>query len=96
MVKYLTQHQRMDPYLLPDWKKIHKSAKGCSSLLDFFNGYVDPLHKATLTGDTDTFQDFVENKKWCPLMLDKHGNNTLHTAAKYGQLQNSEILNRFW
>ena len=73
-------------------KRFINSAKGSSLLLEYFKGYVDSLHNAALTGDIDTVRDFIENKKWCPLMLDRHGNNTLHNAAKNGQLETVKYL----
>ena len=38
----------------------------------------------------------MERKKWCPKMLDRHGNNALYNAAKYGQLEVVKYLTGFF
>ena len=95
IMKYFVEDCRLDPYLQIDRKKLLKAAKK-SALLDFLEAYVDPLHHAAMTGDMESVRDYVEGKKWCPKMCDRHGNNLLHNAAKYGQLEVVKYLTGFF
>ena len=95
IVKYFAEDCRLDPYLQIDRKKLLNAAKK-SALLDFLEAYVDPLHHAAMTGDIESVRDCVERKKWCLKMLDRHGNNALHNAAKYGQLEVVKYLTGFF
>ena len=63
-----------------------------SELLDFFESYIDPLHEAAITGDLKTVISFIADRKWSPLLFDRCGNNLLHNAAQYGQLQVTKYL----
>lgn len=48
---------------------------------------MDPLNKAAACGNMETVKQYVEREGWDPNGLDRDGNNTLHIAAKYGQLE---------
>ena len=91
VIKYICTFCRIDPNLLRNFKHI-KTVTTDSKLLDFFESYIDPLHKAAITGDLKSVISYVSEKKWSPLLFDRHGNNLLHNAAQYGQLQVAKYL----
>ena len=95
VVRYFVEGCRLDPYLLPDRKKLLSAAKD-STLLHFFKVYVDPLHRAVIAGKVELVRTYVEKKNWCPKVLDRYGNNALHYAAKYGQLEVVQYLTGFY
>ena len=95
LVKYIVENYRLDPYLEPDMKKLIKAA-GSSAVLDFMKTYTDPLHYAAITGDMESVKLYVERKKWCPNMFDRHGNNALHNAARCGKLEVVKYLTGFF
>ena len=95
VVRYFVEDCRLDPYLLPDRKKLLSAAKD-SALLHFFEVHVDPLHRAAIAGKLELVRIYVERKNWCPKMLDRDGNNALHSAAKYGQLEVVRYLTGFY
>jgi ankyrin repeat protein len=94
VVQYLAESCRLDPYLQPDRKTLLKACKN-STLLDFMINYVDLLHNAAISGDVESVKHFIVEKKWCPKILDRHGNNVLHNAALHGQLQVVKYLTGF-
>ena len=91
IIKHICTFCRIDPKLLRNFKHI-KTVTTDSKLLDFFESYIDPLHKAAITGDLKSIISYVSEKKWSPLLFDRHGNNLLHNAAQYGQLQVAKYL----
>ena len=91
MIEYICNFCRIDPKLLNNFKHI-KIVTTDSKLLDFFESYIDPLHEAAITGDLKTVISYITERKWSPLLLDRHGNNLLHNAAQYGQLQVTKYL----
>ena len=75
-------------YSESDKKKLFEALDNPSIVMsEIKKNYVDPLHYAAITGDIDSVKHYVEIKKWCPMKLDRHENNTLHNAAQYGQLE---------
>lgn len=87
VIEHLINTRRLDPYIQPNRKKLLKAAKINDSIASFCKNYVDPLHNAAVHGDIETVRYYIEKRKWCPMKLDRHGNNTLHNAANYGQLE---------
>ena len=88
VLKLLCTALRLDPYLESDRAILFEAVDNAAMLLfDLFKSYVDPLHHAAITGDIDSVRHYVEVKKWRPTKLDRHGNNSLHNAAQYGQLE---------
>ena len=88
VLKLLCTTLRLDPYLESDRRILFEAVDNAAILLfDLFKSYVDPLHHAAITGDIDSVRHYVEIKKWHPTKLDRHGNNSLHNAAQYGQLE---------
>ena len=83
---YVCTFCRIDPMLLKHFKDIEKLTKN-ASILDYFKIYIDPLHEAVITGNFQNLILYIEDKKWNPLLHDRHGNNLLHNAAQYGQLK---------
>ena len=91
MIKYICSFCRIDPKLLKNFKQIQKATTN-SKIQDFFESYIDPLHAAAITGDLKTVNTYITGEKWSPLLFDRHGNNLLHNAAQYGQLQVTKYL----
>lgn len=86
VVEYLAITRRLDPYLQPDRQKLLRATKNVA-ILNFFKFYTDPLHYAAITGSMKEVRIYVEKKGWSPNILGRYGNNTLHNAAQYGQLE---------
>ena len=91
MIEYICTFCRIDPKLLSNFKRM-KMATTNSTLLEFFESYIDPLHEAAITGDIKTVISFTTARKWSPILFDRCGNNLLHNAAQYGQLQVTKYL----
>ena len=91
MIEHICTFCRIDPKVLSNFKRI-KMVTTNSKLLDFFESYIDPLHEAAITGDLKTVISFIAERKWSPLLFDRYGNNLLHNAAQYGQLQVTKYL----
>ena len=89
VLKLLCSTLRLDPYLESDRRILFGFVNNASTELFYSFSYVDPLHDAAITGDIDSVRHYVEVKKWRPTKLDRHGNNSLHNAAQYGQ---SEVV----
>ena len=90
-LRYVCTFCRIDPMLLKNFKDIEKQTKN-ASILDYFKIYIDPLHEAAITGHFQNLIFYIEDKKWSPLLNDRHGNNILHNAAQYGQLKIAKYL----
>ena len=88
VLKLLCTTLRLDPYLESDRRILFEAVDNAAMILfDLFKSYVDPLHHAAITGDMNSVRHYVEIKKWRPMKFDRHGNNSLHNAAQYGQLE---------
>ena len=90
IIKFLMTFCRLDPYTQPDRKALLKIKS--PEIQKIFDEYADPLHKAVIIGDMENVTFYIERKKWSPLLQDRHGNNLLHNAAKYGQLEVAKYL----
>ena len=86
IVEYLTTARRLDPYMLPDKKRLVKAAQHSEEMTAYMENYTDPLHRAVTAGNLDAVRLYTEMKNWCPNMPDRQGNNALHNAAQHGQL----------
>ena len=86
VLQFLCKTRRLDPYFHTGKGRLLR-ATGDVNIIKYLDDYTDPLHYAAEQGDVDTVSYFVESRKWDPNMLDRHGNNTLHHAAKHGQLE---------
>ena len=86
VLQLLCNTRRLDPYFQTGKGRLLR-ATGNVNIVKYLNGFVDPLHCAAEQGDVETVSYFVTSRKWDPNMLDRHGNNTLHHAAKHGQLE---------
>ena len=84
-VDYLinNKYERLDY----DTVQLVRKAALTPELLEIFTKYVDPLHYAATVGDMENILYYIEREKWCPLMQDEYGDNLLHVAAIYGQLE---------
>ena len=92
IIKYICANCRLERYLHMQGNKtkLIKSIKrtlNYHNIYNLFVHYEDPLHCAARKGDIEKVKLLVESRKWCPGVLDRHGNNAFHTAAEYGQLE---------
>ena len=82
--KYICNYCRINPAMLYNFTNIQNVSN--EDTLHYVRTYVDPLHEAAIKGDLDKVKYYIENKKWSPLLQDRHGNNVLHNAAQNGHL----------
>ena len=82
--KYICNYCGIDPAMQHNYKVIQNVSN--EDTLHYIRMYVDPLHEAAIKGDLDKVKNYIETKKWSPLLQDRHGNNILHNAGQNGHL----------
>ena len=55
------------------------------ALQEYIQGYIDQFHDAVITGDMKSVKKHIVSRY--PGLFDRHGNNALHNAVQYGQLE---------
>lgn len=96
IITHLCNSHRVDPVLQPDREKLLEASDDIA-ILNFLENPPDPLNHAAACGDVETVKHYLTKENWDPNKLDRNGFNTLHIAAKFGQLDVVKYLTQgFW